>query len=172
MPDKRPEPKLKLSDGLYRLDHPDSDIFLPKPVRESSVERSLGDYINNLYKKLIKPNKPEQPSIADKPVESKQRNQQSVDWNIHKQQQPAKPYIFGEEWTVCPDSNGNRYCHQRICSIGCKSISQRENRKQQSEYWNQNTGSWPCVVVGVVCETNVKAADDVCVSPDNSGFAK
>lgn len=41
------KPKLTVSDGLYRLDHPDSDIFLSRPVRTTSV-RTLGDYIRHM----------------------------------------------------------------------------------------------------------------------------
>lgn len=170
MSDKRSDPKLKLSDGVYRFDHPDSDIFLPEPVREPSVERSLGDYINNLRKKLVESYKFKQSSIPDKPAEPIVSSERPHDYTYDRS--AGRPTILGNDWFKCPDSNGDRYCHKRSCSIGCKSINQRENRKQQSEYWNQSTGDWPCVVVGVVCKTNADSTDNVCRTPDSSGFAK
>jgi len=69
MPNSKPNPNPELSDGLYRLDHPDSDIFLPRPIRTSSVA-TLGDYIQHLREVDNQSNQCDKPCIACQPSES------------------------------------------------------------------------------------------------------
>ena len=55
----------QLRDGLYRLDHPDSDLFLSRPVRATDMDR-MDDHGRLMREIADKSNKP---NVASQPVE-------------------------------------------------------------------------------------------------------
>ena len=128
-------PKLTMSDGLYRLDHPDSDIFLPRPVRTDSV-RTLGDYIRHMQEV------PEQPNESDKSSESQQSSEPDCGGAHHDN--PNYQH-------VCPN-NPLRTCN---CGSGC---ADNDGFADNINYTHISTGTsegdeskvrgWPCVVIG------------------------
>ena len=56
----------QLRDGLYRYDHPDSDIFLPRPVRGANLG-GVDDHIRLMREIADKSNKPHVASQPDQP---------------------------------------------------------------------------------------------------------
>ena len=60
---------LELRDGLYRLDHPDSDLFLPRPVRAADMGRmdDHGRLMREIADKSNKPHVANQPAKPSEP---------------------------------------------------------------------------------------------------------
>ena len=130
MQDNVRDPKLTMSDGLYRFDHPDSDIFLPRPIRKSSVA-TLGDYIQQLREVSNKPNECDKSCQSDKSCESNQRDcggsqHANADNNNFQHICPNNPIItcncgnpndcpeLGDD----PDKQSNEYGNKRCPSSG------------------------------------------------------
>jgi len=131
-------PKLAMSDGLYRFDHPDSDIFLPRPVRPTSI-RTLGDYIGYLRKNDEQSNKP---CFACEPNQSEQSDcASSCDCS-------------GAHHAKCDEQSGSE-----------SSAKSNDGFADNLQYTNNTSTSsdkakvrgYPCVVVGADCEARDEA---------------
>ena len=160
-------PNVTVSDGLYRYDHPDSDIFLPRPVRESNVS-TLGDYIRHLQESDKQSDKP---SVPSQPIES---NFEHIC--------PNNPILTCN----CADPNACAELGDDPDSQHRDSESRNKDRYPSNDGFSDNinyTGistakgeskvsGWPCVVIGAICETRVDPAECISRSPDSSGFAK
>ena len=161
MQDNIGKPKLTVSDGLYRLDHPDSDLFMPGSVWAADI-RTLGDYIRHLQEV------PEQPNESDKSGES------------DKSQQPNEPDCGGAHHDnpnyqhVCPN-NPLRTCN---CGSGC---ADNDGFADNINYTHISTGTpqrdeseirgWPCVVIGAEGRRSSAADESVPNSNNQSGTA-
>lgn len=131
------DPKLTMSDGLYRFDHPDSDIFLPRPVRTTSV-RTLGDYIRHMQEIG---NKSDQSCFACQPNQS---------------EQSCKPDdCAGSHHATCCCATSN----EQSCNKSCGEPSDNDCINSFSDNLNDtnpasvatekvNPSPWPCIVVG------------------------
>lgn len=146
MPNSKPNPNPELSDGLYRLDHPDSDIFLPRPIRSSSVA-TLGDYIQQLREVSNESNECEKPCIACQPSESNKSSHACI----------ANPNINCNCVNVsrCSelgnDPDNITDLADKINCIG--NPYPKRNTERNTE--NRNQDHTPCVVVGAIFKTSI-----------------
>lgn len=159
------DPKLKLSDGLYRLDHADSDLFLSRPVWAASVA-TLGDYYKQLREISIKSNESYQ---------SSESNNGSSSGNVTTSDNSTK---FRSESgfisaTVISSDNPN-FQHPcpnnpiRTCNCG-NSCADADFEPVDPKREGVSSWPWPCVVVGSVEQASGKPIQLVSESKHNSG---
>ena len=173
---------LKLRDGLYRLDHPDSDLFLSRPIRKSGM--GLVDHYNEyLREKRNESNKCSVSYQSDQSSESDQRSQPDCGGSHHANTDnpnfqhicPNNPILtcncgdpndcpeLGDDpdnQHVKPNKYGNivcpdsgKLCSINVCDKGCKGDS---TKSEDTSF----IGS-PCVIVGSYSETTDYSAKPV-----------
>ena len=156
MQDNIRDPKLTMSDGLYRFDHPDSDIFLPRPVRTASV-RTLGDYIRHLQEV------PEQPDESNKSSESNQPDFTS----------DADTIVYTAATCVCTTGNEQsdcESCDQPIDDGFADNIQYAHLDPTGTSEGNEpEVRGWPCVVIGAEGRRNSAEDESVSGSQHQSG---
>lgn len=127
-------PSFSLSDGLYRLDHPDSNIFLPRPVWSASI-CGMDNDSEHLRKVDDKRNKS---CFACKPS-------QSCD---------ATSSCSCSSGSSCDEQSCGESCNES-CNCSCSNNSDNANSSSTISNGKETCISpWPCVVVGA--ETSSK----------------
>lgn len=148
MQDIKRNPNLKLSDGLYRFDHPDSDLFLSRPLWSASVH-TLGDYYQHLCEK------------RDQRVESSfadQSNQPDIKFssgNVTSTNGNSTDCNGGQHAYVDnSDDDNNNFQHIcvhnpiRTCNCGNKCADIDFEPTKYAQRQDPSTWAGPCVVVG------------------------
>lgn len=126
------KPKLTVSDGLYRLDHPDSDLFLPGSVWATSV-RTLGDYIRHLQEVDEQSDKSNQSSEPNKSCQSDKQHcscTNDCSGSQHAKQSCDEP------------------CNQSCSYCGANATNTTDHASRTTEGNESEVLGWPCVVVG------------------------
>jgi hypothetical protein len=151
MPDIKPTTNSTMPDRLYGEHYPDSFIDVPRPVRESNVA-TLGDYIRHLQEVDKQPDKP---CFACEPVESSFEhicpNNPILTCNC------TDPKFCAElgndpdrQYRDVPDADHDGFS-DNLDYTGIPIPTQRKDAVR----------SWPCVVVGAVCETWTTASERI-----------
>lgn len=170
MQDRNRDPNLKLSDGLYRLDHPDSDLFLSRPLRSTSVA-TLGDYYEQLRQVS---NECNQSSIADK------SNQSYYSERLH----PVANSNTSDNSSDCDgghhdrssDTDNDNFQHVcvnnpiRICNCSNTCADSDFEPTKHTEGQNPSTWTGPCVVIGCTEQASSDAIQLVPDSGNNAGY--
>ena len=150
------KPKLTMSDGLYRLDHPDSDLFMPGSVWAADI-RTLGDYIRHLQEV------PEQPDESNKSSESNQPDFTS----------DADTIVYTAATCVCTTGNEQsdcESCDKPVDDSFADNIQYAHldptgaSKRDESE-----VRGWPCVVIGAEGRRSSAKEQSVSRSQNQSG---
>lgn len=167
MPNAKPKPNDKLSDGVHGVNNTDSDVDMSRPIWESHMV-SLGDYIQHMRKVADESYQSYIASESDKSSESSKSD------NDCSGSQHAKC----DNW--CTSSKCVHGCNRECnCNGNCACIddeqlpnsideNRNKNGKQQFDYYTDTQGipipvigdkgqvkyRWvgPGVIVGAVCE--------------------
>ena len=161
MPDSKPKPNLELSDGLYRLDHADSDLFMSRPVRKPSVA-TLGDYYEQLRQVGQQSDKSNESDKSDNP----------------NYQHPCyrNPLRTCNCANKCADSdfdngdNGNAFnlsTKLAIYRTGDNNAPINDSTEQfkfTTTQGKSTVSGWPCVVVGHYEQTKVNTIQSISIT--------
>jgi hypothetical protein len=201
MPNKQSTTNSQLPDRLYGEHYPDSFLDVPRPVRESSVA-TLGDYIQQLRKKLNQPDKSNQPNQSCKycygiGYDASGQSCECTDNPNFQHPCPNNPiltcncgdpkhcaelgndpdnqHVDGNK--RCPDSG--RICNDRVCPNECN--GDKDGFADNIDYTGipiptpkgkDAVSGWPCVVVGAICETGTSASECVSGSEHSAGYTE
>lgn len=157
MQDNIRNPKLTVSDGLYRFDHPDSDIFLPRPVRTTSV-RTLGDYIRHMQEVSEQSNESDKSSQSDK---SDNPNFQHICPN-----NPLRTCNCGDKCADEPSESCESCGYCGTNAANATNCTTRTSKGDESE-----VNGWPCVVIGAEGRRDSAEDESVSRSKDQPGAA-
>ena len=130
------KPKLTVSDGLYRLDHPDSDLFMPGSVWATDI-RTLGDYIRHMQEVSEQSDQSDKPSESDK---SDNPNFQHICPN-----NPLRTCNCGDK---CADFDESSESDKPNNDGFADNLSYTHSTARTTERDESEVLGWPCVVVG------------------------
>ena len=181
MPDIKPNTNSILPDRLYGEHYPDSFLDVSQSLRSPRYGR-VDDNDKYVREKRVQSDKP---CIACEPSKSSQSTYDHICPNNpiltcnctdpkYCAELGADPDGATDGNKICPDSG--KVCNDRVCPNTCKGDS--DGFADNIDYTGipipspkreAAVSSWPCVVVGAVCETSNTAGECVSRSEHSAG---